>query len=111
MKNGTEVTFKLSVNVVDDSNGENDFPHKLLLTNSKLRKAFGSNYSANIKLSKTQFHEVGQSRGFLGRTLGSLLRTGFPLMQKVLQLLTIKVSKYFNYQLKLCSRRVGDSRW
>ena len=33
---------------------------KLLLTNtqvSMLRKAFENNYSANIKLSKTKFHE------------------------------------------------------
>ena len=43
------------------------FRHKLLLTNtqvSKLRKAFANNPSANIKLSKTQLHKVGQSGGF-----------------------------------------------
>ena len=42
-KNDTEVTLKLSSNVVGDSNDENNFPHKLFLTNtqvSKLRKAF-----------------------------------------------------------------------
>ena len=42
-KNDTEVTLKLSSNVVGDSNDENYFPHKLFLTNtqvSKLRKAF-----------------------------------------------------------------------
>ena len=35
IKNGTEVTLKISSNVVgdsNDSNDENDFPHKLLLT-------------------------------------------------------------------------------
>ena len=32
-KNGTEVTLKISSNVVGGSNDENDFPHKLLLTN------------------------------------------------------------------------------
>ena len=32
IKNGTEVTLKLSSNVVGDSNDENNFPHKLLLT-------------------------------------------------------------------------------
>ena len=31
IKNGTEVTLKLSSNVVGDSNDENNFPHKLLL--------------------------------------------------------------------------------
>ena len=42
IKNGAEVTLKLSSNVLGDSNDENNFPHKLLLTNtrvSKLRKA------------------------------------------------------------------------
>ena len=43
MKNGTEVTLKISSNFVGDSNDENNFPHKLLLTStkvSKLRKHF-----------------------------------------------------------------------
>ena len=43
IKKNTEVTLKLSSNVAGDSNDENNFPHKLLLTNtqvSKLRKAF-----------------------------------------------------------------------
>ena len=43
IKNGTEVTLKISSNVVRDSNDETNFPHKLLLTNTqilRLRKAF-----------------------------------------------------------------------
>ena len=43
---------------------------KLLLTNTQVpmfRKAFENNYSANIKLSKTKLHKIGQSWGFLGR--------------------------------------------
>ena len=62
INNGTEVTLKLSSNVVCDSNDENNFPHKLLLTNtpvSKLRKTFTNNSSANIKLSQNQLHEIG----------------------------------------------------
>ena len=54
IKNGTEVTSKLSSNVIRDSYDENNFRHKLLLTNmqiSKLCKAFASGSSANIKLS------------------------------------------------------------
>ena len=46
IKKGTEVTLKLSSNVVGDSNEENNFPRKLLFTNAKvlrLRKAFGNN--------------------------------------------------------------------
>ena len=34
IKNGTEVTLKLSSNAVGDTNDENDFPCKLLLTNA-----------------------------------------------------------------------------
>ena len=86
MKNGNEVTLKLSSIVIGDSNDENNFPHKLLLTNtqvSKLCKAFANNSSANIKLSKTQLHKIGQSGGFLGRLLGPLLNTGLPLMKNV----------------------------
>ena len=55
IKNGTEVTLKLSSNVLGDSNDENNFPHKLVLTNaqvSKLCKTFTNNSSANTKLSK-----------------------------------------------------------
>ena len=56
IKNGTEVTLKLSSNVVGDSNVGNNFQHKLLLTNTqvpRLREAFANGSSANIKLSKT----------------------------------------------------------
>ena len=52
IKNGTEVTLKISSNVFGDSNDENNFLYKLLLTNtqvSKLCKAFANNSSANIK--------------------------------------------------------------
>ena len=82
------MTSDLSANVVGDLTDENDFPHKLLLTNtqvSKLRKAFANNSSANIKLSKTQLHKIGQSGGFLGRLLGPLLKTGLPLIGNVLK--------------------------
>ena len=36
MKNSTKVTLKLSSNVVGDSNDENNFPYKLLLTNTQV---------------------------------------------------------------------------
>ena len=80
--------MKLSSNVVGDSNDEKDFQHKLLSTNTqvtKLRKALGNTSSANMKLSKTQLHKIGQSGEFLGRLLGSLLKTGVPLMKNVLK--------------------------
>ena len=45
VKNSTKVILKLSSNVAGDSNDQNNFPHKLLLTNNtqvskQLRKAF-----------------------------------------------------------------------
>ena len=46
IKNGTEVTLKLPSNVIGDSNDDNNFPHKLLLTNTQVlrfRKAFANN--------------------------------------------------------------------
>ena len=60
IKNGTELSLNLSPNINGDSNDENNFSHKLLLTNtqvSKLRKTCANNYSANIKLTKTQLHK------------------------------------------------------
>ena len=77
--------MKLSSNVVSDSNDEDNFSHKLLLTNtqvSKLRKAFANGSSANLKLSKTYLHKIRQSGGFLGR-----LKIRLPLMKNVLQTL------------------------
>ena len=41
IKNETEVTLKLPSNFVDDSNETANFPNKLLLANTKIRKAFG----------------------------------------------------------------------
>ena len=73
IKNGNGVTLKLSSNVTGDSNDETNFQHKLLLT--------------NIKLCKTQLHQIGQSGGFLVRLLGPLLKSGLPLMKNVLKLL------------------------
>ena len=86
VKNGTKVTLNLSSNVIDDSSVETNFLLELLLTDrqfSRLRKAFANNLSANIKLSKTQLHKIGQLGGFLGRLLGSLLKPGLPLMKNV----------------------------
>ena len=45
IKNGTKVTLNLPSNIAGDSNDENNFPHKLLLTNTqvpKLHKAFAN---------------------------------------------------------------------
>ena len=66
----------------------------MLLTNtqvSRLRKAFVNNSLANIKLSKTELHKTVQSRRFLGRLLGPLLKTGLSLIGNVLKQLAKSV--------------------
>ena len=91
IKNGAEVILKISSNVVGYSNDGNNFPYKLLLTNtqvSRLYKGFVNGSSATTKLSKTQLHKIGQSRGLLGRLLGPLLKTGLPLIGNTLKPLT-----------------------
>ena len=64
IKNGAEVSFKLSWNIVSDFKDENNFSHKLLLTNtqvSELCKDFANGSSANVKLSKAQLCKIEQS--------------------------------------------------
>ena len=88
IKKNTEVTLKTESRFFADFNDENNFPHKLLLTNtqdSKIRKAFANGSSANIKLSKTQLCKIGQSGGFVGRLLGPLPKTGLSLLGNVLK--------------------------
>ena len=48
-------------------------------------KFFANGSSANIKISKAQLHKIGQSKGFLGRFLGPLLKTGLLLIGNVLK--------------------------
>ena len=87
--------MKLSSNFVGHSNDGNNFPHKLLLTNTqglKLRKTFLNDSSANIELSKTQFRKKGQSEGYLQSLLGPLLKIGLPLIGNVLKPLAKSIS-------------------
>ena len=84
IKNENEVVLRLSSNMIGDN--ETNFPHKILLTNrqvSNLRKAFSNHLFADINLSKTQLSKMIQSGGFLGRLLGPLLKTGFPLIKNI----------------------------
>ena len=86
IEDGTEVVLKLSTNMIGDSDDKINFPHELLLTNrqvANLCKAFANKSSTDIKLSKTQISKMMQSGGFLGRLLGSLLKTGLPLMKNL----------------------------
>ena len=89
--NKLKLTIKIKTGVVlrlsSNMNGS-------LLTNrqiANLRKAFASQTSTDIKLSKTQLSKMIQSGGFLGRLLGPLLRTGFPLMKSLIKALAKSV--------------------
>ena len=78
--------------MIGGSNDETNFTHELLLTDrqvSSIRKAFANNSSADIKLPKTQLSKMIQSRRFLGKLLGPLLKTGLPLMKNVITPLAI----------------------
>ena len=55
--------------MICDSNGENNFLHKLLLTDIQLarfRQAFANNVSASIKLLNTELCKMTQLGVFLG---------------------------------------------
>ena len=88
IRNEIEVVLRLSPNMVGESNDKANFPHELLLTDrqvSTIRKAFSNNSSADIKFSKTQLSKMIQPRGFLGRLLGPLLKTGLPLKKDLIK--------------------------
>ena len=86
--------MKISSNVVRKFNDENNFPHKLLLTNtqvSKVLKAFENGSTANRKLSKTPLKKIEQLEGFLGRLLEPLVKPVLPLIGNVLKSLAKSV--------------------
>ena len=88
-KTGTSIRMNLKM-----FNGI-DLPHELLLTTrqkTKLRNAFKNNMSTNLKLSKAQISKIIQSRGYLGRLLGPLLKTKLPIINIVIKPLAKSVS-------------------
>ena len=87
---------ELLSNIIVHFNDENNFLHKLLLTNtqiSRLHKAFANNSSANINLSKIQIHKIGQSGRVLDILLRPLLKTRLLLIGNVLKPLVKSVLK------------------
>ena len=65
-----------------------------LLTNrqvANLRKAFANNWLTDIKLSKTQLSKMIQSRGFLVKLFGTLLKAGLPIIKNVIKILAKSV--------------------
>ena len=82
-----ETTLRMSLKMLDG----NDLPHELLLTRtqkSKLRNAFNSNISTDIKLSKAQISKIIQSGGFSGSLLNKLtvplMKVAFLLAKNIL---------------------------
>ena len=70
---------------------KDELPHESLLTtrqNTKLRNAINNNLATDIKLSKAQIKELGQSGGFLGKLLrklaGPLIKVAMPVAKNVL---------------------------
>ena len=86
IKNETGLALRLSSNMVGDD--ETNFPHKLLSTNRQvenLRKTFANKSLTDIKLSKNHLSKIIQLGGFLGRPLGTLLKTVLLLIKNVIK--------------------------
>ena len=84
VENKTGTTLRKSLKMF----AENHLPHQFLLTTSqktKLKNAFNNNMSTDLKLSKAQISKIIQSGGFLSRLLGPLLKTGLPLIKKLIK--------------------------
>ena len=63
---------------------ETNCRQKLLLTNRQVENLCNTfaNKTSDINLTKTQLPITIQSRRLIGRLLGSLLKTGLPLIKK-----------------------------
>ena len=88
LKNETEVVLRLSPTMIGNSDDETNFPHKLLVTErqvSHFRNAFSNNSSTNIKLLKIHLSKMIKLGGFPRRLLGSLLKTGLPLIKSLIK--------------------------
>ena len=119
-----EVVLRLSSNMIDNSDDENNFPHELLLTNrqvANLCKALTNISSTDIKLSKTQLSKMIQSGGFLGGLLGRLWKTGLPLIKNIIKPLAKSVliplglttadAGIHKKSLRLWNNNTNDIKW
>ena len=73
LKNDTEVTLDLSLNLIRNSNDVTNFPHILLFNDkrvSRIRKTFANGSSSNMKFSSTQFSKMIQLRWWLTDDIG-----------------------------------------
>ena len=78
VKNKQGTTLRINARMFNGNN----LPHELLLTT---RQTTENNMTTDIKLSKAQISKIIQSGGFLGKLLGPLVKTGFPLLKPVIK--------------------------
>ena len=84
VKSTKGATLRMNAGMFNSDN----LPHELSLATrqtTKLSNAIENNMSTDIKLSKAQISKVIKSGGFLGKLLGPLLKTGFPLLKSVMK--------------------------
>ena len=84
VKNNEGTTLRISARMFNSDN----LPHELLLTTrqtTKLRNAIENKMSTGIKLSEAQIFKIINSRGFLGRLLSPLLKTGLSLLKSIME--------------------------
>ena len=96
----------------------NNLSHKLLLRErqtTRLRNAFKNNMSTVLKLSKAQISKIIQSREFLGKLLGPLLKTGLPLLKSVIkpqqqthQLMPVFKKRYMVLEQQISNDEIND---
>ena len=89
-KNESGILLRLLRNVIgdDETNFSLRFYSLTIKQGANLRKTFTNKSSTNIRLSKTQLSKMIQSKVFLGRLLGQLLKTRLPLIKYVIKPLT-----------------------
>ena len=84
VKNNQGTALKMNTRTLS----ANNLPDELLLTTrqtTNLRSSIENNMSTDIKLSKAQISQIIQSGRFLGKLLGSLLKTGLSLIKSVIK--------------------------
>ena len=84
VKNKQGTTLRINAKLFNGNN----LPHGLLLTTrqiTKFRNNIENNLQTDIKLSKVQISKIIQFRGFLGKLLDPLLKTGLPLLKSVIK--------------------------
>ena len=88
--NESGILLRLLRNMIGDDETNFSLPFSSLTIKqvANLRKTFTNKSSTNIRLSKTQLSKMIQSKVFLGRLLGPLLKTRLPLIKYVIKPLT-----------------------